>query len=44
VMVPGIIFSGLTLLTTILFPLTEEKMLEVHRQLDERRRRTNGAM
>jgi len=35
VMVPGIVFSGLTLLTTIMFPLTEEKMLEVRRRLDE---------
>ena len=35
VMIPGIVFSGLTLLTTILFPLTEEKMLEVRRRLDE---------
>jgi len=35
VMIPGVIFSGLTLLTTILFPLTEEKMLEVRRRLDE---------
>lgn len=40
VMIPGIVFSGLTLLTTILFPLTEEKMLQVRRELDARREQT----
>ncbi len=37
VMVPGTIFSGLTFLVTILFPLTEAQMLEVRRKLDEMR-------
>jgi hypothetical protein len=36
VMIPGIIFSFLTMLMTILFPLTEAKMKDVRRQLDER--------
>jgi Na+/melibiose symporter-like transporter len=35
-MIPGIIFSFLTMLMTILFPLTEAKMKDVRRQLDER--------
>ncbi len=35
VMIPGIIFSGLTFVMTLLFPLTEAKMNEVRRKLDE---------
>jgi GPH family glycoside/pentoside/hexuronide:cation symporter len=35
VMIPGIIFSGLTFLMTLLFPLTEAMMKEVRRKLDE---------
>jgi hypothetical protein len=35
VMIPGIIFSGLTFVMTLLFPLTEAKMKEVRRKLDE---------
>ena len=37
VMIPGIVFSGLTFIMTLLFPLTEAQMLEVRRKLDERR-------
>jgi Na+/melibiose symporter-like transporter len=36
VMTFGIVFTFLTLVMTILFPLTEEQMKEVRRQLDER--------
>ena len=36
VMTMGIAFGGFTFLMAILFPLTEEKMKEVRRQLDER--------
>ena len=35
VMIPGIIFSGLTFVMTLLFPLTEAMMKEVRRKLDE---------
>lgn len=35
VMIPGIVFSGLTLAMAILFPLTEEGMKETRRKLDE---------
>jgi GPH family glycoside/pentoside/hexuronide:cation symporter len=35
VMIPSIIFTGLTFLMTILFPLTEEKMKVVRQKLDE---------
>jgi hypothetical protein len=35
VMIPGIVFTGLTLLMTTLFPLTEATMNEVRRKLDE---------
>jgi hypothetical protein len=34
-MIPSIIFTGLTFLMTILFPLTEEKMKVVRQKLDE---------
>ncbi|MFT3787334.1 MAG: MFS transporter [Tepidisphaeraceae bacterium] len=34
VMIPGIVFTGLTFATTILFPLNERKMLDVRRRLD----------
>jgi GPH family glycoside/pentoside/hexuronide:cation symporter len=37
VMIPSMFFTGLTFLITILFPLTEEKMKEVRRKLDEMR-------
>lgn len=37
VMIPGIVFSFLTLVMTLLFPLTEKAMVEVRRALDERR-------
>jgi hypothetical protein len=36
-MIPSMFFTGLTFLITILFPLTEEKMKEVRRKLDEMR-------
>ena len=35
-MIPGIVFSGLTLVATLLFPLTEARMTEVRRLLDQR--------
>jgi GPH family glycoside/pentoside/hexuronide:cation symporter len=35
VMIPSIIFSFLTFMMTLLFPLTEAQMLEVRRKLDE---------
>ena len=34
VMIPAILFSGLTLVMTILFPLSEARMKDVRRQLD----------
>lgn len=38
VLLPAIGFTGITLLITVFFPLTEAKMVEVRRQLDERHR------
>lgn len=37
VMIPSIIFSGLSLLMCVLFPLTEETMNEVRKELNRRR-------
>ena len=37
VMIPAIFFSGLTMLATFFFPLTEKRMAEVRRELDIRR-------
>lgn len=38
VMIPGIVFTGLTLAMALLFPLTEHSMREIHEKLERIRR------